>query len=96
MPAAAREIASQPASPSTIGDASDSTPSTLTRAQVHSEVLAARAAGTLPGPGDDVDYPASERRQPTGRFDAAEHPYLAKVGHWFQSVHASTPVVGSN
>jgi hypothetical protein len=98
--AASSQIAAQPASPSMIADASDdpnfSPPSTLTRAQVHSEVLAARAAGTLPGPGDDVDYPGFERREPTGRFDAAEHPYLTRVGHWFKSLHASTPVVGSN
>jgi hypothetical protein len=83
-PATSPDIASQPASPST-----------LTRAQVHAEVLAARAAGTLPGPGDDVDYP-SERGTPTGRFDAAAHPYLAKVGNWFKSLHASAPMVGSN
>lgn len=32
-------------------------PSSLTRAAVRREVLAARKDGTLPGPGDAVDYP---------------------------------------
>lgn len=43
----------------------DATPahSSLTRAQVEAQVRAARAAGTLAGPGEDLGYPYREAPQ---------------------------------
>lgn len=65
-------------------------PSTVSRGQVRSDVLKARADGTLPRAGDLVDYPSAIATTPTGRFDAARHPRLAGIGHWFASLGKGT------
>jgi len=72
------------------------TPSTLTRAQVRSQVLAARADGTLPPAGDDPEYPAMQRPEPAVHFDAANHPRLAKVDQWFKTHVERVETSGSN
>ena len=72
------------------------TPSTLTRAQVRSQVLEARANGTLPPPGDEPEYPALEGPAPAIHFDAANHPRLAKVDQWFKTHVERDAMSGSN
>lgn len=59
--------------------------STLTRAQVRADVLAARADGTLPPTGEDPNYPESARDVPSLRFQSKGHPTLARFDQWVKS-----------
>jgi|GEM_PF-6648559 len=70
--------------------------STLTRAQVRSQVLAARANGTLPAPGDEPNYPDVQAAAPTVRFDTADHPSLVKIDQWLKSRVERVATAGSN
>jgi Domain of unknown function (DUF4148) len=77
-------------------DEGTATSSTLTRAQVRAQVLAARADGTLPSAGDEPEYPAVLRPTQPVRFDASAHPTLVKIDQWVKTHVERVATAGSN